>query len=258
MCSSIALYIRTGTFTSPKEIEPDQIARGMGGFFPCRGGAETYARKAHDLPGLGAPAGRLGFRPGRRAASICDEKTRDHPDDPDRRPRRALYRRRRAYFIPWLPDAASEEAGEIDAAYWFVAIICALIFALVAGVAIYAGWKFRAREDDPDDGSPIHGHTGLEIWWTAIPAALVVAMSVFSAVALAQIDDLPDDHGTIDVTSQQFAWSFTYPDQDGRTTGELVLLVDEPVMLNLDGEGRHPLVLGARVPHEAGRGARAS
>ncbi len=138
-----------------------------------------------------------------------------------------------AYFIPWLPDAASKEAGEIDAVYWFVAIICGLIFALVAGVSLYAGWKFRAPPDDEDDGSPIHGHTGLEITWTAIPTALVTAMSVFSGIVLYQIEDIPRDHRTIQVTAQQFAWKFTYPDQDDRTEGELVLEEDVPVELLL-------------------------
>jgi cytochrome c oxidase subunit 2 len=137
-----------------------------------------------------------------------------------------------AYFIPWLPDAASEEAGPIDATYWFVAIICAVIFALVAGVSVYAGWKFRAPPDDEDDGSPIHGHTGLEIWWTAIPAVLVVAMSVFSGWTLAKAEDIPDEHRVIRVTAQQFAWRFEYDDPE-RSAGELVLKVDEPVELLL-------------------------
>src|SRR3712207_1348618 len=137
-----------------------------------------------------------------------------------------------AYFIPWLPDAASKEAGPIDEVYWFVAIVCGLIFALVAGVSLYAGWKFRAPPDDVDDGTPIHGHTGLEIAWTAIPTVLVTAMSVWSAIALAQAEDIPDNHDVIQVSAQQFAWSFTYPELD-RTEGELVLEVDKPVMLLL-------------------------
>ncbi len=136
-----------------------------------------------------------------------------------------------AYFIPWLPDAASAEAGPIDAVYWFVAIICALIFALVAGVSIYAGWKFRAPPDDLDDGSPIHGHTGLEIVWTAIPTVLVVAMSVWSGIVLIQIERVEDPR-RVEVVSQQFAWRFHDPELD-RTEGELVLRVDEPVELVL-------------------------
>jgi cytochrome c oxidase subunit II len=137
-----------------------------------------------------------------------------------------------AYFIPWLPDAATTQADAIDEVYWFVAIICGLIFALVAGVSIYAGWRFRAPPDDEEDGAPIHGHTGLEITWTAIPAALVTAMSVFSGLALADIENLPDKHRTIKVTAQQFAWSFEYEDLE-RTTGELVLKENEPVQLVL-------------------------
>ncbi|MBD0291142.1 MAG: cytochrome c oxidase subunit II, partial [Thermoleophilia bacterium] len=139
-----------------------------------------------------------------------------------------------AYFIPWLPDASSKEAGAIDEVYWFVAIICALIFALVAGVSLYAGWKFRAPPDDMDDGSPIHGHTGLEIIWTAIPTALVVAIAIFSGVKLAQAENLPDGAGTIEVTGQQFAWSFSYPAIGKNvTSGELVLQAGKTVDLDL-------------------------
>jgi cytochrome c oxidase subunit 2 len=143
-----------------------------------------------------------------------------------------------AWLIPWLPEPASKEAGAIDNAYWFVTIVCVLIFAVVAGVSVYAVWKFRVPPGDLDDGSPIHGHTGLEIVWTAVPAVLVTAIAVYSGVALAQAEDIPADHRVIEVTAVQFAWSFTYPDvklQNGQplTSGELVLPLDEPVELRL-------------------------
>jgi cytochrome c oxidase subunit 2 len=84
-----------------------------------------------------------------------------------------------------------------------------------------------------DDGSPIHGHTGLEIVWTLIPTVLVIGIAVYSGVALARAEDLPDDHRTVQVTAEQFAWTFTYPDieVEGKplTTGELVLPVDQTV-----------------------------
>ncbi|HEV2952371.1 MAG TPA: cytochrome c oxidase subunit II [Actinomycetota bacterium] len=141
-----------------------------------------------------------------------------------------------ALLIPWLPDAASEQAGIIDSVYWLVTVICVAIFAIVAGVAVYAIYKFRARPDDLDDGSPIHGHTGLEIVWTLVPTALVTLIAVYSGVALAKAENLPEDagHRVVRVTGEQFAWSFTYPDvelENGQplTTGELVLPVDEAV-----------------------------
>jgi cytochrome c oxidase subunit 2 len=135
-----------------------------------------------------------------------------------------------AYFVPWLPDRGAEEATAIDRVFWFTTFICLAIFALVAAVSIYAGLKFRARPDDPDDGAPIHGHTGLEIAWTAVPAVLVTAIAVYSSIVLVDVENISDEHRTVEVTSQQFAWSFTYPEAE-ITSGELVLPRGEPVEL---------------------------
>jgi cytochrome c oxidase subunit 2 len=133
-----------------------------------------------------------------------------------------------AVFIPWLPDPGAEEAGPIDNVYWFVTIICVVIFAVVAGVSVYAVWKFRAPPDDEEDGSPIHGHTGLEVVWTVVPTVLVTAIALYSGVVLTQVEDIPAEHRIVEVSAQQFAWSFTYPDEEV-TSGELVLPVSEPV-----------------------------
>lgn len=128
-----------------------------------------------------------------------------------------------AIFIPWLPERASEEGKRIDFVFWFVTGICIVIFAVVAAVSIYSVFKFRARPDDDTDGPPIHGHTGLEIAWTAVPAALVTAIAVVSAVALAQNQDLPKGKLVVDVTARQFAWSFKYPQYGNVESGTLRL-----------------------------------
>jgi cytochrome c oxidase subunit 2 len=138
-----------------------------------------------------------------------------------------------AFFVPWLPTPASKEADRIDFVFWFVSVICIGIFALVTAVILYAIVRFRARPDDDSDGAPIHGHTGLEIAWTAVPAVLVTAISVVSAVALAQNDHLPRKHMTVNVTAQQFAWSFAYPGYKGLTTSVLRLPLDMAVELKL-------------------------
>jgi cytochrome c oxidase subunit 2 len=140
-----------------------------------------------------------------------------------------------AVLIPWLPEADSTEAVKVDDVYWFVTIICIAIFALVAGVSVYSVWKFRAAPDDEDDGSPIHGHTGLEVVWTAVPAALVTAISIYSGIVLVQVEKIPADHRVIDVTAQQFAWSFTYPEAK-ITSGQLALPINQPVELKLSAK----------------------
>jgi len=137
-----------------------------------------------------------------------------------------------AYFIPWLPDQGAKEAVQIDNVYWLATIICIVIFGIVAGVSVYSVFKFRVRPDDEEDGAPIHGHTGLEMFWTAVPTVLVTAISVYSGIVLVGNEKVQKDHGVVQVSAQQFAWSFTYP-EEGITTGELVVPIGRQVELKM-------------------------
>jgi cytochrome c oxidase subunit II len=116
-----------------------------------------------------------------------------------------------ALLVPWLPTSAGKEADRIDFVFWFTTVICIAIFALVAAVIAYAVLKFRVKPDDDSDGPPTHGHTGLEIVWTAIPAVLVTAISIVSAVVLAQNGNAGSQPLEVKVTARQFAWTFEYP-----------------------------------------------
>jgi cytochrome c oxidase subunit 2 len=137
-----------------------------------------------------------------------------------------------ALYGGWLPDQASKERERIDLVFWFTTAICIFVFALVASVSLYAVVKFRARPDDDSDGLPIHGHTGLEIAWTAVPAVLVTAIGILSAVVLAQNGrSSTDDALRVEVTGRQFTWTFTYPDAGGLTSSTLRLPVDRSAEL---------------------------
>jgi cytochrome c oxidase subunit II len=136
-----------------------------------------------------------------------------------------------AVLLPWLPTPASREAGRIDFVFWFVTIICIVIFAVVAAGILYAVVRFRAAPDDDSDGPPTHGHTGLEIAWTLIPTLLVVAIGVVSAIVLAKNDALAKDTLRVNVTAQQFAWSFQYPDGRNLASGTLRVPVNRSLLL---------------------------
>src|SRR5438128_3633331 len=128
-----------------------------------------------------------------------------------------------AVLLPWLPQDASRERGRIDFVFWFVVGICIMIFALVVAVLLYSVFAFRAAPDDDSDGPPIHGHTGLEIVWTIIPTILVTAIGIVSAIVLGRDDAQGKNPLRINVTAQQFAWSFSYPESKNRTSGVLRL-----------------------------------
>ena len=123
----------------------------------------------------------------------------------------------------WLPERASREAGRIDFVFWFVIVICIVIFSLVATVMIYAVVRFRVREDDFEDGPPVHGHTGLEITWKVIPFVLVTSIAIVSAIVLSRNDAQAQDTLRVNVTAQQFTFTFTYPDAKNVTSPVLRL-----------------------------------
>src|SRR5437868_9714912 len=137
-----------------------------------------------------------------------------------------------ALLLPWLPPVASTQRARMDDVFWFVVWICIAIFAIVVAALLYSILRFRAAPDDDSDGPPIHGHTGLEIVWTLIPTVLVTAIGIFSAIVLARNAALGKDVFRVNVTAQQFAWSFQYPEAKNLTTGTLRLPVGRSVLLS--------------------------
>jgi cytochrome c oxidase subunit 2 len=138
-----------------------------------------------------------------------------------------------AVLLQWLPTSASEEFDRIQSVYWFATIISIAIFSLVTAVVIFSVWKWRVPDDDDEDGPPIHGHTGLEILWTAVPAILVTAIGIVSAVVLARNGEAGVRPLEVQAIGQQFAWKFVYSDYEGVESGELVLPVGQEARFTL-------------------------
>jgi cytochrome c oxidase subunit II len=136
-----------------------------------------------------------------------------------------------AVAVPWLPTSASKQADRINFTYWFATVICLVIFAVVAAILVYAVINFRAKPGDWSDGPPVHGNTTIEIVWTVIPAVLVTAISVASAVVLAQNGSAGSNPLVVRVLAQQFAWTFEYA--NGTKSPILRLPLDRPVKLQI-------------------------
>lgn len=132
--------------------------------------------------------------------------------------------------INWDGQQASAEAPKIDNLLTVMIVLSAFVFSLVMVMLFYALWKFKAKPGDESDGEPIHGNTRLEIAWTLIPTIIVLFAGGYSWKVLDDIEDPKDNHLTVTVFSQQFAWSFAYPGQDyAWTEGELHVPVGRQV-----------------------------
>ena len=79
---------------------------------------------------------------------------------------------------------------------------------------------------------PVRGNTRLEIFWTAVPAIVILFVGLLSYKVLADIEQPQADQLTVEVTAQQYAWQYYYPEQD-ITTSELHIPQDRQVHLKL-------------------------
>jgi cytochrome c oxidase subunit 2 len=141
-----------------------------------------------------------------------------------------------ALSIHWFPANAASQDKPIDTLYRVLLIVSVPIFVLVTTVILYSVWRFRMRPgQELEDGEPIHGNTRLEIFWTAIPAIILVSLCSYAFTVLRDIEKTHKNELVVRVTGIQFAWSFTYPQGSGApvTSNQLYLPKDRPVRFDI-------------------------
>jgi cytochrome c oxidase subunit II len=122
-----------------------------------------------------------------------------------------------SFVIHWFPPQASAQAHNTDRLYHVLVIASIPIFVLVVTVVLYSVWRFHMRPGEEfKDGPPIHGNTRLEVFWTALPTALLLGLVGYSFAVLHENEKKPAREIQVNVTAQQFAWSYQYP---SATTG---------------------------------------
>lgn len=79
-----------------------------------------------------------------------------------------------------LPTAATDEALLVDGLFNTMMTVSTGLFLIVEGTLIYSVFRYRRRPGDDSDAAPVFGNVPLEILWTAVPAIIVLGISVYS------------------------------------------------------------------------------
>jgi cytochrome c oxidase subunit 2 len=134
--------------------------------------------------------------------------------------------------IEWFPEQASTQAGPVDHLYDVLIWTSVPVFVTVTIIVLFSVRNFKMRPGEENlDGPPIHGNTRLEVIWTAIPAIVLVVLCSYAWIVLNDIEEAQAGEMRINVTGQQFAWTFEYPQADGKPvkSTQLYLPKDKPV-----------------------------
>lgn len=158
--------------------------------------------------------------------------------------------------LAWLLLAAMNQTGapaseimkDIEQTVFVFTLVSIPITAFVFAVLLYSllGWKQVSGDEPPMQESPaIRSNRIAVVLWTVVSSGLAMFLVVWGLIELAQItansygtisaDEQPGDSNSVivNVTGQQWVWTFAYPQHDGIVTDVLYLPVDKPVYFNV-------------------------
>ena len=94
-----------------------------------------------------------------------------------------------------MPEQASLQAPLVDGLFEILMTIGTALFLITGGAIIFAAIKFRQHPEDESDAEPIKGNLPLEVFWTAIPAIIVIFLGIYSVDVFKQMGGLePPGH----------------------------------------------------------------
>lgn len=131
---------------------------------------------------------------------------------------------------------ASEEAKLIWLAIGVMSVVLIAVFAIFGFVLV----KFRANRKDMSNYDPdMEGNRKFEVLWTIIPVIMVIAIAVPTVTTTYHLKTptAAKDPITIDVTSANWKWIFSYPGQGIETVNYVNIPSGTPVNFRLTSVG---------------------
>ncbi|MGO9456535.1 MAG: cytochrome c oxidase subunit II [Acidimicrobiales bacterium] len=133
-----------------------------------------------------------------------------------------------------MPHSASSTMHLIILTMLVFSIAAAPVGSLVYATLFYGilHWRGGSGDEPPPDGPPHRGNTPLIAGWLTVSAALCMFLLIWGLAAMAS-DDALASHSTmtVDVTAQQWLWTFHYP---GTRVTTDVLVVPEGRTVTFD------------------------
>src|SRR3954470_10427068 len=136
--------------------------------------------------------------------------------------------------FPFFPQAASEQAAQVDALYFFLVAVTAFFTALVGILVVVFAVKFH-RKHDTEVGTAIHGSLALELLWTIIPLGITMVMFAWGAQVFFHMTRPPKGAMEIYVVGKQWMWKAQHMD-GAREINELHVPIGQPVKLIMGSE----------------------
>lgn len=152
------------------------------------------------------------------------------------------------HFMNGSGAPASPIMAEIEKTMFVFTIVSAPLMAITLAVLLYSlfGWGRVSGDEPPMQESPaIRGNTTATMLWITATSVLAFFLVVWGIMELATIsaysygstpaNQQPNSQKPLDinVTAQQWVWTFEYPDDNRITSSNLVVPINRPLYFNV-------------------------
>jgi cytochrome c oxidase subunit 2 len=124
-----------------------------------------------------------------------------------------------------MPRGVTEISQSIFDLHMLIFWICVWIAVVVFGVMFYS--IFKHRKSKGAKASQFHESLSLELLWTAVPTAILIAMAVPATSTLIEMYDTTDAQVDIKITGHQWKWQYDYLGEDVGFFSNLTTSQDE-------------------------------
>lgn len=147
-------------------------------------------------------------------------------------------------FVPAhiMGPPASPTKRAVEDTMTVFSIAASPVAALVWAIALYSllKWRRRGRITTPpeDDGPAIRTNKPATAIWVTVSSVLCVFLLIWGLAEMQTVNS-PAQAATplnIDVTGQQWVWTFSYPDNGNIESDQLFLPVNRPVVFHVTSE----------------------
>jgi cytochrome c oxidase subunit 2 len=136
--------------------------------------------------------------------------------------------------FPLFPDSASSLSSHVDALYIIWALVSVFFTLLIAGLIVF--FMARYRRSDPEQvGVEERAVVWLEILWSAVPLAVMLAMFVWGTRVFFQLYRPPVDAVEYTAIGKQWMWKIQHPEGQ-REINALHIPVGQAIKVKLASE----------------------
>lgn len=129
----------------------------------------------------------------------------------------------------WFPENINPMANEIDRLHDIILWLIGIVFIGTSLALFWFMWKYDAASN-PEKARFVHGNHRLEVWWTVVPAIILIVLAVYQFKVYADVrinrpmlagpdgaigtqDDQPEPP-SFEVMGRQFEWRIRYAGDD--------------------------------------------